>query len=783
MLSWRHGVRRWAAVVAAAMIASACGEVVTLEPPRIDDALRRPPEQSHVYDAAGNHLAVLRTEFRERVTLDRIPDVLRDAVVVAEDKRFWVHAGVDARAVARAALHNVGEGEVEQGGSTITQQLVKNLYLPDAPRNIRTKAREALLARDLERKWSKDRILEEYLNTVYFGNGAFGVQAATSTYWRKDVSEVTLPEAALLAAVIRAPETLNPSEAPEAATARRDRVLRAMREEGLIGADDIEAALSTPVQVQPRPASPATVQPYWVDFVVRTLRREPTFGSSEAERAALLYGGGLRIHTTLDPVMQAEAEASTRRFFADAGDPEVALVAIEPDTGAIRASVGGRDYHTSQFDLATLGRRQPGSTFKVFVLVAALTAGYRPTTIVNGDQGVFRINEGPTDQDRWPVRNYDRVDYGPITLDQATRSSVNAAYARIALDIGIGRVVAAARALGVTSPLGTNPAIALGGTEVGVSPLEMAASYATLANLGMRVPASPIDRVEDANGNVIWRPDRTPRRVIDPGVAWLATQMLRAVVEDGTGVRARLPGWEVAGKTGTTSRYTDAWFVGYTAELATAVWMGYPNEPSRRPLRHIDGEAVVTGGSWPARIWRAFMEQALAGMTPTGFVLPDEYQVVVEIDPETGLRAAPWCPGEIRKMPRILVPTGTCPSPPPPPPPPPAPTGSEPGAPPDGGETTGSDSPQATQSPSQGSTAPAVGESTPPPAGGTTQPAAGATTQSPAGDTTQTPTAGSAESPSAGSSSPAGVSATSGTQTPSPGSTTGSPSPAPTGSA
>ncbi|MBW3577499.1 MAG: PBP1A family penicillin-binding protein [Actinobacteria bacterium] len=771
MRSWRHRVRHCAAVVIAAMIASACGEVVTLDPPRIGEAPRRPPEQSYVYDAAGNQLAVLRSEFRERVALDRIPAVLRDAVVVAEDKRFWVHAGIDARAIARAALRNVGEGQVEQGGSTITQQLVKNLYLPDAPRNVRTKAREALLARDLERQWSKDRILEEYLNTVYFGNGAFGVQAAASTYWRKDVSEVTLPEAALLAAVIRAPETLDPSEAPEAATARRDQVLRAMREESLVGVEDVEAALSTPVQVQPRPASPATVQPYWVDFVVRTLRREPTFGSSEADRAALLSGGGLRIHTTLDPVMQAKAEASTRRFFADAGDPEVALVAIEPDTGAIRASVGGRDYHSSQFDLATLGRRQPGSTFKVFVLVAALTAGYRPTTVVNGDQGVFRINEGPSDQDRWRVRNYDRANYGPITLDQATRSSVNGAYARIALDIGIGRVVAAARALGVASPLGSNPAIALGGTEVGVSPLEMAASYATLANLGMRAPASPIDRVEDARGNVIWRPDRTPRRVIDPGVAWLATQMLRAVVEDGTGVRARLPGWEVAGKTGTTSRYTDAWFVGYTAELATAVWMGYPNEPSRRPLRHIDGEAVVTGGSWPARIWRAFMEQALAGMTPTGFVLPEEYQVAVEIDPETGLRAAPWCPGEIRTMPRILVPTGTCPSPPPPPPPPPAPTRPEPGGPPDGGETAGSGTPEGTQSPPEGSTAPPVGESAPPPTGGTT-------------DTTRTPTGGSAESPSAGSQpDPAESSAAPGTETTAPDSATASPSPAPTGSA
>lgn len=644
-----------AAVVLLALVLSACGPVLTLEAPRLEHLQPHPPEQSIVYDAAGNQLAILRKEFRQRVALDRIPQDLQNAVLAAEDRGFWSHAGVDVRALARAALVNAVNGVAEQGASTITQQLVKNLYMPEAARDLHTKAREALLARDLEQRLSKREILEEYLNTIYFGSGAYGVQAAAESYWRKDVSQLDLAEAALLAGIVRAPETLDPRRNPGWAQERRDDVLRAMLAEGFAPLEAVEAAVARPVEVQPPLPAPTTTQPYWVDFVVRTLLEDPSFGPDETARAERLYGGGLRIHTTLRPELQVRAEEAAHRTLNGPQDPEVAVVSVEPATGAIVAAVGGRDYRASQFDLATQARRQPGSTFKTFVLVAALAAGWRPDSPINGDQGVIREAEGQP----FVVMNYDNVSYGPISLLEATRRSVNAAFARLILDVGVDRTIAAARALGVTSPLNEDAGIALGGLEQGVSPLEMAASYATLANLGMRIPVSPIDRIEDAVGEAVWRPDRTPLRALDPGVAWLATTMLKGVVENGTAEQARLEGWEVAGKTGTTSDYTDAWFVGYTPNLSTAVWIGYPQ--GRIPLREVHGEPVVSGGSWPARIWHDFQQSALAGRPPERFVLPKEAYVEVDIDPRTGLLAAPWCRGERRMVPRVLLPKTTCP--------------------------------------------------------------------------------------------------------------------------
>ncbi len=669
----RRRARRTAAwAVIATLVLSACAQVVTLDPPDIDAVEKRPPAQSFVYDDAGNRLAVLRKEFRERVDLEQVPDVIEEAVVAAEDQRFWHHTGVDARAIARAGLRNVAEGETEEGGSTITQQLVKNLYMPDAPRTFETKFHEALLARDLERKLTKEQILADYLNTVYFGNGAYGIQAAAFTYFRKDVSEVTLPEAALLAGLIRSPATLTPTSAPDAARERRDRVLERMHEEGFLDAEGLEEALAVDTDVQPRPASPATAEPHWVDFVVRTLLGTEGLGTDQTERAEMIYGGGLRIHTTLDPETQAQAQAAVERFFPDPDDdPGVALAVVDPENGRILATARNRPHDVLQFDLATQAQRQPGSTFKTFTLVSALADGWRPDSRISGNQATFVLPDGT----RWPVRNYSGVSYGTIDLAEATRASVNAAYARLVLEVGVSKTIAAARAMGIESPINTDPPITLGGLERCCTPLEMAAAYATLANMGMRVPASPIDRVEDAEGNVVWRPNRVPRRALDPGIAWVTTQLLRNVVEDGTGVHAQIGGgWEVAGKTGTVQDYTDAWFVGYTPTLAASVWIGWPQ--GRVELRNIGGERVVTGGSWPARIWREFMAAALADQRPTGFVLDDQYLVELEIDPQTGLLAAPWCPGEVEVMPRILAPDETCPSPPPPPPPAPSPTSS-----------------------------------------------------------------------------------------------------------
>ena len=666
----------------------------------VDTIARQPPEQSYVYDADGNQLAVLRREFRERVSFERIPRHLIDAVVVAEDKRFWRHGGVDARAIVRAALANIHERQTVQGGSTITQQLVKNLYFPDEPRTPRTKFREMLLSMRLEDDHPKEQILEDYLNTVYFGNGAYGVQAAAQTYFRADVADLTLGQAAFLAGCIRSPEAIAPETDAAAAVARRDRVLRLMRNAGVITRRTFRETRADTLLVQPPLSTPATTEPHWVGYVVRTLLDDPSFGATATERASRLYGGGLRIYTTLRPAVQQAARDAAARFLPDPLDPEVAIASVEPSTGHVVALVGGRDFNASQFDLATQGRRQPGSTFKTFVLAAAISAGYRPETIVDGDQAVFTLPSG----EPWPVRNFDGTSYGALSLDEATKGSVNAAYARLILDVGVNRVIAIARNLGITSPLNEDPAIALGGLQVGVSPLEMAAAYATLANIGTRVPVSPIDRIEDASGDVVWRPDRLPVQALEPSTAFVVTQMLRNVVEDGTGVRAQVPPWEVAGKTGTVQEHVDAWFVGYTTQLATAVWVGHPH--ARIPLVDIRGEALVTGGSWPARIFREFMTAALAGRTPTGFVLPAEHYLTVEIDPATGLLAAPWCPGAPTPVPYVLVPRATCPRPPAPPPPPVVTaTPSPPPAPAPSSEPTTSPS-DASPSPAESGTSP-----------------------------------------------------------------------------
>ncbi len=650
-------------VVGLLLVASTgCSKIVTLDMPSIDAVPRVPPEQSVVYDAAGNQLAVLRHEFRERVSVDTLPDHLLDAVVAAEDHRFWEHGGVDGRALLRAALTNTAAGEVREGGSTLTQQLVKNLYMPDAPRTVATKVKEALLARQLEAEHTKREILEEYLNTVYFGNGAYGVQAAAETYWRAGAADLTVAESALLAGIIRSPETLNPTRAPAAARARRDQVLDAMEAAGDLAPAVAAAARAQPVAVEPRPPTPATTQPYWVDFVVRSLLEDPSFGADESERASRLYGGGLRVYTTLDPALQEQAVAAAHGMLGDPGDPEVAVVSVDPATGAVRAAVAGRDYERRQFDLATQGRRQPGSTFKTFVLAAAVTSGMGPDTPVNGNQGVLRTQNGP-----WSVRNYTGSSYGLITLRKATTDSVNGAFARLILELGVGRVAALARAMGVTAPINEDPPIALGGLTEGVSPLDMAAAYATLANLGERVPVSPIDRIEDRAGHVVWRPDHTPRRVLTPSAAFVTVQLLEGVVAEGTGVRAQVPGREVAGKTGTVQDYSDAWFVGFTPRLATAVWVGYPD--SRRPMRSVHGTSPVTGGTIPATIFSRYMTAALDGTAPAAFTLPDDEYEVVALDPDTGLRAAPWCPGEPSPVPRVLVPRETCPSPAPVPPP------------------------------------------------------------------------------------------------------------------
>jgi penicillin-binding protein 1A len=397
---------------------------------------------------------------------------------------------------------------------------------------------------------------------------------------------------------------------------------------------------------------------------VRTLLADPRLGATEADRAQRVYGGGLHIHTTLRTDMQRAAREVLAARLPDPDDPEAAVALVEPATGHVLAAVGNRAYDQLQYDLPTQARRPPGSTFKTFVLAAAITDGWHPEDRVDGDQGEVQAG--------WEVRNYDRRDYPRASLVGATRLSLNAAYARLALEVGIPRVAGTAHAMGVRSPVPTDdPQIAIGGGSLEVTPLDLAAAYATIGNLGRHVRTTPVTHIEDGDGATVWVADETGEPALAPSAAYVTAEVLREAVERGTGQAARVPGWEVAGKTGTTSDHTDAWFAGTTPTLAGAVWLGHVE--GLVPMRDVQGVAEVTGGSIPARIFSEVMTRVLAEQEPVSFELPEEEWAWVEIDPESGLRAAAWCPGERQRLPRVLVPQETCPRPPPVPDPPPAP--------------------------------------------------------------------------------------------------------------
>jgi membrane peptidoglycan carboxypeptidase len=590
------------------------------------------PTQTRMYAADGSLIATLRVHNRDLVTRDELPDVLLDAVVAAEDHRFYDHDGVDLRAIARAVVANRRAGQVVEGGSTITQQLVKNRYFPDADETLDRKIAEGRLALEFETVRSKDEILTDYLNTVYFGTGAYGIAAAARTYFDVEAGDLDLTQAALLAGLIRSPESASPHRDGARALAERDRVLHRMASTGRVNPFEAAAAREAPLGVVDPPAPPATRYPHFVEHVKRTLLADARFGADESERVRRLFGGGLTIHTTLDPDLQATAEQAAASLRVP-GDPEVAVAVVRPRDGRLVAAVGGRDFAERQFDLATQGSRQPGSAFKTFALVAALRDGARLDEEWDAGPADIALPDGQ----QWQVRS---ATPGRLSLIDATARSSNGAFARLAMEVGPHRVAEQARAMGITSRVGTNPAIVLGGLAEGVSPLEMAGAYGTLATGGVHVPPHSVDRVTDAQGRTVWAPDTSPRVAMDAETAWLATQALRAVVEDGTGQAATIDR-PAAGKTGTTQDHRDAWFVGFTPQLATAVWVGHPDEAV--PLR--DGAGGELGGSsWPARIWRQVMLGALAGEPVRQFPYPHARAVTVNVNPIDDTLAGQWCP-------------------------------------------------------------------------------------------------------------------------------------------
>jgi penicillin-binding protein 1A len=594
---------------------------------------------SRVYAADGSLIGTFRPEHTYiPIEPAEIPENVRLAVLAAEDADFYQHRGFDASAMVRAGARNLLAGEVLQGGSTITQQLAKNLVTGDE-RSLDRKVEELAAAIELEERHSKDEILAAYLNVAYFGDGANGVAAAARAYFGKDVADLALSEAALLAGLLPAPSEWNPRRDLDAALARQDYVLDRLEALGAVSDDVLAWSRAEPLELVPRdPSTPA--HPYFVDYVRRYAIDE--LGYSDR----LLNRGGLSIHTTLAPDLQDWARAVVRIHLQGEDHPSGALAVVEPGTGFVRALVGGDDWERSEVNLALGARgagsgRQPGSAFKTFVLAAALEAGLRPEMTLPAP----RLYQ-PEGADR-PMGNYGGGGYGTMSLDDAIVRSVNTTFVFLTELLGPEEVAEVARRFGIAVPPHPGPSLGIGAYET--SPLDMAGAYAALANDGAWVAPTPITHVADRSGEIIaHRLEPEIRQALDPGLVRTMHPMMRGVVERGTG-RAADIGRPAYGKTGTSNDHRDAWFAGYTPQLATAVWVGYPGV--NRPMTSVPGVGRVTGGSLPASIWRDVMGAAHAALPvldvpPPGDISagrpsPDDVQRFVDHRAWTALTSQP----------------------------------------------------------------------------------------------------------------------------------------------
>lgn len=614
--------------------------------PRFDPSvLEKPSMTSTVYDRSGKLFTRLHAEEnRLPVDLKKVPRHLQEAFIATEDVRFRQHYGVDPKAIARAAWRILTHQSFE-GGSTITQQLVKNAFLTPE-RTLTRKVQEALLALQVERRFTKDQILAMYLNEIYFGNGAYGVQAASRTYFGKDVSELTLAEGALLAGLTKNPTRYSPFDNLPAAKERQAVVLDNMVRAGFITAAEAEAARSAPLKIA-QPKSNQQPAPYFIDYVISYLvdTLSPQLGSEKAVYDAI-YRGGLQIYTTIDPEMQKAAEkALAARLPAGEKDangilqPQGALVAVDPGSGEVRALVGGRDYASTKFNRAVQALRQPGSSFKPFVYTTALAQGWSPGSVLDDAPMMYKGKI-------WPD-NYNHKYRGLTTLRVGIANSINVMAVKLMQQVGVDQVVATAEKMGITTLVKSGPrndrqlALALGGMTNGASPLEMASAYAVLANGGLRVEPHPVTLVKDVNGNILWQAQVSRSQVLSPQVSYLMTDMLKGVITHGTGSSAAI-GRPAAGKTGTTSENNDVWFVGYTPDLSAAVWIGSDAKPQGQRT-YLSRYGI--GSGLPARIWGSFMQSALAGTPAHDFTRPGGL-VSVTVCSKSGLLPSNICPPE-----------------------------------------------------------------------------------------------------------------------------------------
>lgn len=625
----------------------------------------KPAQPARLYAADGRFIGEVGLERRSVVTLDQIPKHVIDAFVITEDKRFYRHRGIDYRRVLGSLVANIRAMGFAEGFSTITMQLARNIFPAQLPSRSRAgsayntlvrKFREAKVARALERRFSKEQILELYLNQIALGAGAYGVEAASQRYFGRPVSEITVAEGAMLAALPKAPSRYNPRRFPDRAIQRRNTVLELMRRAGALSDADASVAKAYPLRLTRASRGSGEIAPYFVEWVRSELERR--FGKQ-------VYENGLRVITTLDLDMQGAAERAVERqlraieagsfgafqhtsyeaYLARAasgtGDGsgsnspylQASFVAVDPRTGAVRALVGGRDFDDSKFDRATRAMRQPGSTFKPIVYATAIRSGRSPSYFLDDEP----IEVPQLDGTLWTPQNYDLKFEGRVSLRRALIMSRNLPAIRLAMEIGEQSVVDMAKSFGITTRVPPYPSIALGSADV--YPLEMIASYSTFANLGWRTTPNPILRVETLDGRKLFEANPERIQVLSRDEAWIMTDMLRNVITGGTGTAVLREGFRTpaGGKTGTTNDYTDVWFVGFTADLVAGIWIGF-DQP-----KQIMSNAQ--GGRLAAPAWSSFMREVYERKPqPPDWPRPPGI-VSVLIDVESGLRAGPNCAG------------------------------------------------------------------------------------------------------------------------------------------
>ena len=573
-------------------------------------------QNSFVYARDGSLLGSIPAERnREPVTTKQMSKWLPKATTSIEDRRFWQHGGVDYEGIARAAWKDITAGKVVEGGSTITQQLVRNLYVGQE-KTFNRKLKEACLAIKLSRRWPKQKILDEYLNTVYYGNHAYGVEAAAQTYFSKHARELTLLQSALLAGLPQAPSVYDPFHNPQAALDRRDEVLRAMLSNGGLTLRQYEAAIrSNSLGLKPGRIYTRIKQPYFFSYVIDELERQ--YGANTVRE------GGLKVYTTIDPRLQRLANKAIRDILPYKTDPAAAIVSVVPGTGEIRAMAAVVRTKGNQFNLAAQSGRQAGSTFKTLVLASAIEQGVDPDSTYY-TSAPFTCSNGPWCQDPWEVHTYENSYSGSESLTRATLHSDNTVYAQLTLDVGPRYVWNMAHRLNIHMSPDT-PVASIGLGSLAVSPLDMAAAYATFPAMGIYAKPMAITKVilpgnhEDKDSG--WGKPQT-KRAVSQGVAWKVTDVLRQNAEYGTGAGSGDGIHPNAGKTGTTENHADAWFDGYTRELSTVVWMGYPK--GEIPMLSVHGVAVA-GATFPVPIWHQYMAAALWNRPVHAFGLPDKY--------------------------------------------------------------------------------------------------------------------------------------------------------------